>query len=133
VVNLNHETHPDLCCVDAALMSMNIPLIFHKINYKGHLYVDGALGNPLPLDLYQDKNVLAFYIENVYSDLDDSYQSYILKILTCSITQLTLKNLNLKGKVIRLHTETKNTLGNGLNVKDKLDMFYKGYEIASHS
>jgi hypothetical protein len=97
------------------------------------LYVDGALGNPLPLDLYQDKNVLAFYIENVYSDLDDSYQSYILKILTCSITQLTLKNLNLKGKVIRLHTETKNTLGNGLNVKDKLDMFYKGYEIASHS
>lgn len=52
------RTHPDMDVVQAVLMSINIPLFFYKIEYEGCTYVDGALGNPYPVDLFDDRHHL---------------------------------------------------------------------------
>jgi len=54
----SHETTPECSCVDAVLMSMNIPGIFYQMKYKGDYYIDGAFGNPYPVDLFDDGRTL---------------------------------------------------------------------------
>lgn len=130
---LSWETEPDLSCVDAVMMSMNIPLIFHKINYKGSLYVDGALGNPFPVDAYQNEPVLGLYIETDHGNIDESVYSYIFKVLTCSSVQIYKRTMELAGTQcvrICLKTPIESTLGTGLSTKDKMEMYYHGYNTA---
>jgi predicted acylesterase/phospholipase RssA len=125
--------YPEMSCVEAVMLSMNIPLVFHKMKYNNQLFVDGALGNPLPIDVYPD-NTLALYIESNFDDIDTSVWSYLFKVLTCAITQITKKNISEKSDgtvVIRLMSIIKSTLGTGLSVADKLSLYYHGYNLAN--
>jgi predicted acylesterase/phospholipase RssA len=63
-VYLSYETDPDLSVIDAVLLSMNIPLIFYQLRYKGDLHIDGAFANPYPVDLFRntDKRILGLSI-----------------------------------------------------------------------
>ena len=44
-----HETHPDVDLVTALRISCSIPIMFTPVRYKGKMYVDGAIVDPLPL------------------------------------------------------------------------------------
>ena len=85
---LSHETDPDLSCVEAVLLSMNIPFLFYKMKYKGNVYIDGAFGNPYPIDQYDDgkSNILGLYIETQY--IGSSNLTYLFKVLTSSIHEI---------------------------------------------
>lgn len=56
---ISHETHPDLCCIDALKMSANIPLIFHKYIYDGDSYIDGGFFDQFAIKYSK------FYIEHI--------------------------------------------------------------------
>ncbi|CAH6420767.1 Patatin phospholipase [uncultured virus] len=60
-------THPHISCVDATMFSMNIPFVFYQLIYQGKTYVDGALGNPYPVDYFDDENtnILGIYMKTV--------------------------------------------------------------------
>lgn len=60
--------HPNVSCIDAAMFSMNIPFIFYRLVHEGKIYVDGALGNPYPVDYFDDgrTDILGVYIKTVY-------------------------------------------------------------------
>jgi predicted acylesterase/phospholipase RssA len=62
-------THPHVSCVDATMFSMNIPFLFYQLVYQGKVYVDGALGNPYPMDYFDDGNtdVLGIYLKSDHS------------------------------------------------------------------
>ncbi len=62
----DHITNPNLSSVDAATMSACMPLIFQKFLYNTDYYVDGALGNPYPVDKYDDGQtpILGVYLTN---------------------------------------------------------------------
>ena len=67
---------------------MNIPFLFYKMKYKGNVYIDGAFGNPYPVDQYDDgkTNILGLYIETEYTG--SSNLTYLFKILTSSIHEI---------------------------------------------
>lgn len=62
-VFLSPETHPTLSCIEAVSMSMNIPLLFYKIQYQNCTYIDGAFGNPLPVNRYDDGKTDIFVLD----------------------------------------------------------------------
>lgn len=62
------NTTPHISCVDATMLSMNIPFLFYRLIHKGNVYIDGALGNPYPVDYFDDgqTDILGIYIEELY-------------------------------------------------------------------
>ncbi len=45
----SHETHPDMSLVKALRISCSIPLVFSAVKHNGHIYVDGAVVQPVPI------------------------------------------------------------------------------------
>lgn len=73
IVEYFDETYLELSCLDAVLMSSNIPGIFQKMSYKGCKYYDGIFANPYPVDYLDDgfRNILGIYIENDFEEVDN--------------------------------------------------------------
>lgn len=76
---ISFDNHPNLSCIDAALMSSNIPYIFKEIKHQGHTYVDGNIGDPYPIGQVDDKNtnVLGLYITSKNNDINNDRDSDI--------------------------------------------------------
>lgn len=98
----------DISCVDAVMYSINIPFVFQEILYKGDIMVDGALGDPDPIELFDDgtNNILSLYIKTM-----DNTES-VLKRLTMTlnapideIRKLKIKHCTDKCKHIDLNCD----------------------------
>lgn len=131
---LSYKTHPDMSCIDAVLLSINIPIIFRKLKYNGDIYVDGGLGNPYPIDLYDnnEENILGLYIETTNEDIDESFYVYLSKSITSTMTQLQIKIRSLcspKCVNVKLQTDIKSTMGTGMTLSQKKEMYSQGYAI----
>ncbi len=91
-VYLNYHTDPTLSCIDAVMLSINIPGVFPRIKYSDAYHIDGFFSNPYPVDYY-DKNgnkVLGVYIETdseAHGNVD-SYSWYIASTFYSIPTQL---------------------------------------------
>src|SRR5688572_17633724 len=85
-------THPKTSCIDAVMYSMNIPFIHYQlIDSRGKTYVDGILGNPYPIDYFDNdqENILGIYIKTMYEDINTGLttSSYGYKLLEATINQ----------------------------------------------
>jgi len=136
---LSYETEPDLPCVDAVMLSMNIPLLFYKLKYKDNIYVDGALGNPYPVDRYDcgENKVLGLYIESSrpgFKEMADSTTSvYFGRVIESTMRQLRLRIVSTstnRCKHLPLSTSVLDTTGLTVTVENKADMIMDGYKAA---
>lgn len=130
-IEINRHTEPDMSCIEAVMMSMNIPLVFYKIKYKGDIYVDGALGNPFPVNLYNDnkRNVIGIYVETELPDID-SILGYAFNLIFDSMDRLSMssmENLSDKINVIYIRSSCLNTLGIAMTESDKAKLVAQGY------
>lgn len=148
---LSKDTEPNLSCIDAALLSINVPFLFHKMYHKNCLYIDGAFGNPYPVDICDDgnSNILGIYISphnnsipfpertsgNVNSPTSDKDLSnpifYLYKILHASITQIkirTQKNCSSRCKHIELFSFNSDITGLSFDKDIKARMLLIGYQ-----
>jgi predicted acylesterase/phospholipase RssA len=82
------DTEPNISCINAVMMSMSIPVIVQSKRYKGRDYIDGALGNPYPVDIHDDgsKTILGICIINEKSNNTNLFQK-VSKMLNASINQ----------------------------------------------
>lgn len=121
-VYFSHTGHPNLKVLDAVLLSINIPLVFEKITLNGDYYVDGALGDPYPIY----PNAVGISISSVSNKIDNPIE-YISKVLTCSITQMTLRNIASSNdmKHIRLVCDDSIPVKN-LTTEEKTKLFNMG-------
>ena len=53
----NYKTEPDLLISDAVKMTINLPILFTKIEYKKSLYVDGGIIENFPWRNYETINI----------------------------------------------------------------------------
>lgn len=120
---ISYLNYPEMSCVDAVMLSMNIPIVFHKIRYNNDIYVDGALGDPYPAGRYP--NSLGIIIYTTYSEIDEDNISYFSNIIGCSINQFTKRELE-KCKTIVI-PNGKYYLDN-ISPKDRMDMYHHGYD-----
>lgn len=139
VAYLNKDNFPSICCVDAVLMSMNIPFLFYKIKHNGDTYIDGAFGNPYPVNLYDDgqTDILGLYIRSKYpsdaKDIDHSLLYYFNKVAFATMIQLRkniMRNASPRCKHLKLATTVLDTTGLSVDLETKSKMIMVGYERA---
>ena len=135
------RTHPDLSVIDATILSMNIPFLFYKLKYHGNIYIDGAFGDPYPVNLLDDgkTNILGIFISSDNPDayhkksLEDDDLRYLNKVLHASMTQIKNKNqitASDKVKHLMLYSPTIDITGISYDNEVKKQMILIGYQEA---
>lgn len=136
---ISYQNEPSLSCVEAVMLSMNIPIIFYKLKYKNCVYADGALGNPYPIDIWDDgkTNILGIYTKSTRKTSSEPASSsstlYIHKIIHFSMTQIRnkiIENASDKCKHIELESDIIDSTGITITPQDKAMMLITGYQIA---
>ena len=89
---LDKDSEPDLSCLEAAMMSMAVPLLIEPRKYKGDSYVDGAIGAPYPVLHFdtENNNVLGMYIsseEDLFCS-DQKPTNYIYRLIQAGMRSL---------------------------------------------
>lgn len=146
-------THPNVSCLDATMFSMNIPFVFYQLKYHGKTYVDGALGNPYPVDYFDDgnTNILGIYMKTIYINggpsqrtnpgiilkkIEDSRDNslpvgtYFYKIVNSLMNQRRnhiIQQSTLKCKHVCLETENLDIIGYSMNKEEKAQMLVEGF------
>lgn len=130
---LSYDTTPHMSVLDATMLSMNIPFLFYKIEYENNEYIDGAFGNPYPVDYLDDgkHNILGIYIESKVSGED--LAGYINKIAYTPLRQLRktiMAKTSNKCKHLKITTDIESTVGLNVSAEDKGKMVLAGYNEA---
>lgn len=136
---LSRHSDPSMNSVDAVLLSSNIPLLFYKLKYKGSVYIDGAFGNPYPVDQYDDgsRDILGIYItsgDTTRKVTEDFHITmYLYKIIDSSMIQIRdriIQSSSNRCKHLCLYSPTIDTTGLTLDMKVKSQMVLQGYYAA---
>jgi len=137
VEQFSYLTQPTASCVEAVLLSINIPGLFCKITYGGHFYVDGALGNPYPVNLYDDgkKIILGIYIDGRRPQEGDlGHINYFHRSIQAPMDQLRDFIINKSSEKcyhVCLKTDILDTTGVSLCSEDKSNMLIYGIKEAN--
>ena len=67
---ISHETNPDLPVYLAIKMSGSIPFYFTPVEWKGCLYVDGALLDNFPIQNFNLSETLGMYVKQLNPPVD---------------------------------------------------------------
>lgn len=132
---LSHDTHPNMCVMEAVRLSCNIPFLFPRLEYEGCLYIDGGIADDFPVNHMDDGDRIILGIYTPYSDkMGDrvSLSDYIYDVIHAPIKEIRkLRNDQLSDNVdvITLISEVK-TLQFDIGLKEKQDRFYDGYRQA---
>jgi len=135
---ISPENHPDMPCLTALRMSCNLPLIFDRFKYMDSYYIDGGVSDNFPVikAVEVGEKILALELKiNEKSFKDEPSEgilSYILKIFQIfSVNNVSTKYSNIDTKVTMVplgNNDFSNAFDFGINSKNRLDMFSKGYE-----
>lgn len=134
---LDKDTEPDLSCVEAAMMSMAVPILMQPRKHKSNVYIDGAIGSPYPVLAFDhDGNkILGMYIsseEDLYSS-DKKPTNFIYRLIQASMKVIRDKEIEYCSenvKHIPLKTLIRDTTGISISKESRQSMVDKGYECA---
>ena len=124
---MNYITEPNLSCITAVMMSKAIPIIQRR-TYKGYEYIDGAFGNPYPVDVVDngENEILGLYVRN-----ENQGKSHMINFLY----RIAYASLNqLRTRIIKHSSDKCKHLGFTANIKDEItnkvksQMVKDGYE-----
>lgn len=132
---ISYINYPDLSCVDAVLLSINIPIIFWRMTLNNSVYIDGAFGDPYPVLLYDngENNILGICVRT--NTDDKSYKSpllYLHDVIHCLFNLITTRNMRESSDKcvhIELDNNILDTIGTSLTIDDKAKMFLAGLQI----
>ena len=132
---LDKDTEPQLSCVQAVMMSLAIPFVIQARRYKGKDYVDGAVGNPYPVDIHDDgeTNVLGIYISSE-KQISTGIIRKAFNILHASMDQLRIRIIESSSdrcKHIKLCSSVLDSTGATVSDAGKKEMIRKGYAEAT--
>ena len=91
------KSDPNLECTEATMLSSNIPFLLYQLKYKDDVFIDGAFGNPYPIDLYDsfpESLTLGIYIEGAGVDPSnhgDNLFPYVNRVIHSSLNELRKK------------------------------------------
>lgn len=130
---INLENNPDMKCTEAAVIGINMPGIIGPYEINGTIFVDGALTNPYPINIYDKDNLesLGIYIEEMYDKTDVIQVSFLLflKVSIAMIRKLIIQHSSEKCRHLCLNTNVKDPTG--IFEVDRDDLFKMGYDQAS--
>ena len=133
---MSHETEPGISSVEAVMLSMNIPFLFYRLRYKSCTYIDGAYGDPYPINIYDDGNynILGISTPSVLDvGLPNNSTSlqYALQVLNWPINQLRRMNIRTASnhcKHLELYSDIEDAIGITFTDDQKAKMMLEGYD-----
>lgn len=129
---LDHVSNPEMNAVTAVLMSMSIPVLFKEMRVNGDIYIDGALGEPLPMKHFDDGTpCVGIYMETTKHPDGESVFPLVGNVIDGLISRIresSLVGLSPACKVIGLKTSRRiDTLGLGLTPEVKESLIAEGF------
>jgi len=128
---LNYKNSPKLSCVEAVIMSANVPFLFLNYKYQDGLYIDGATVNPYPVDITPgDRSVLGLYLDNEDEKQSSSSASaYLFRVIQSPIREIYRRNREQAKHAhhLCLLGKTHDTLGISLTIQERALMILDGY------
>lgn len=127
------DTHPKMEICMALRISGSYPIAFTPIKIGDDLYADGAIMSPLPCDLIkkEDQKYTLSIVNHrsITHNNTDSFQSYIMSVISCIIDSLTDKNIESMRHVIILNYPLY-SMDFSIDIEEKLKMIEYGKECA---
>lgn len=135
---LDCDTEGELSCVEAAMMSMAVPILMQPRKHKGCVYIDGAIGNSYPISRfdYDNNKILGIYItseEDLYCS-DKKPTTFIYRLIQASMKVIRdneIKCASNNVKHIVLSTMLRDTTGIMIDRESRELMVEQGYEAAN--
>lgn len=130
------DTEPNLSCVKAVMMSVSVPLLMQRRMYKGYEYVDGAIGNPYPIDIHDNgrNKILGIYVMTDHDSRPGANPfSFIYRVIHASLNQLRRKIITHASDNCRhlcLVAPIYDTTGLTLGDEDKKKLMRAGFDRA---
>jgi predicted acylesterase/phospholipase RssA len=133
-VHYSYKTEPNISCVEAVVLSANLPFIFRRLYYKGKCHVDGALGAPYPIYLLDDgtRDVLGLYITSTFNHPEE-FLTYLRQVFYAGMVQLrndAIKSSSGRCRHVGLTGEEADPVGLTTTSEVKIAMVTNGYEEA---
>lgn len=130
---LSYKTHPDLSIITGLRMTSSIPIMFVPVIYKDELYVDGALVNNYPINLFNDcrdtiigvcltsqKNTITNNNINVFEYLCNIYDT-----VSSGITDLLIHDYKKETNIVLVDID--NTSISNIDINKKKELIETSY------
>ena len=126
---LSATTEPNTLCTEAVLLSMNIPILFHRRWHNGCVYIDGAFGNPYPINHLDDGKtpILGISIVTVGECDDALYVHRIIDAPMAEIKRWIIEHASPLCKHLTIETTVADTTGLFVTLSSKAQMIVTGY------
>jgi len=129
---INADTYPQMPCLTALRMTVNVPLLFERFFYNSYEYLDGGLVDNFPIDYYSgpEYEILGININpvEISSSKKQNYVMYLLKIAMIPYIFFSLKKkFPLNSTVISLKPDVQ-AFDFNLNLSKRLNLFSYGYK-----
>ena len=131
-VNYREPLFSSISCVEAVIISMNIPYLFHRLEYKGYEFSDGGYGDPYPVNYYDsgDHRILGIYVgvdTRGTSGVIVGLYSRLCFVID-QIYHANVKRASDRCRHILLQTQVLDLTGYTVPLKTKCEMILRGYE-----
>jgi NTE family protein len=77
----------------AVCASSSVPLVFKPVSYKGHLLVDGALSNPVPVNVVREMGAQLVIAVNLYNRNEFVKKKFTMAKVVLRSTRIVMYNL----------------------------------------
>lgn len=133
---ISMHTHPDLSCVKACMMSCAVPILFGKMEYKKSIYIDGAIGDPYPISIFDDgkTDILGIYI---YTDIRPQSQivSTLVDLGSAILgidekIQASISKSSNRCRHLRLECGIVDMTGVSVSIREKAKLVIDGWNFA---
>ena len=143
ISHLSHETVPDMFVWQGVMASMAVPLLFSPVHYSGHLYIDGAVVDNLPLNTAPNDKILAFklaspiHVKTVDQIRESGFSAYIQRIFECGMEYREQGQIdrgfpqNQRHRLVRVDSGCIGTLHFTFSHKEQINTVLKGM-ISTH-
>lgn len=133
---LNSDNYPEMSCLSAIRMTVNVPLLFDRFFYNNCEYIDGGLVDNFPIDFYNkpEYKIIGININPHDTSISkkQSYITYLLKIAMIPYVFFhTQKKYPKNATVIDIQTDVQ-AFDFNLNITKRLDLFSKGFQTVKH-
>ncbi len=129
----SHTSTPNMQILKALRITISIPFIFRPYHYDSKLWVDGAVMNNFPIDLFVDRlnDVIGIYMDDIYENIDEivEIQDYFIRIFKCVYRSLNYNKIELfKKYIIHIKTDGKQSTNWNITQLEKKQLYDEGYK-----
>jgi predicted patatin/cPLA2 family phospholipase len=137
-VYFSHKTHPTMSVLDAIMLSMSIPVVFSKSEYKGDVYIDGGIFDRLPaeytynfiLDNWEEPEMAIIDLDKMNSNQPkrcDTFQDYVKWIFLIPLHSQRQDNWNKTGmNYFKITCDHEATITLMMSTQEKINSFCIG-------